>query len=102
LAEITAIDPAVVGRASDEVVSFVLGRLAGLRAAGFPGAKKAPPCATGPNQSSVYFDINTRAPFPSNFHIRFSHTPTLLDCYIGFADALPDRDVGGTGAVFAA
>ena len=56
----------------------------------------------GPDDSAIYFYFNARTPFSPNFHIRFLHTPTLFDCHVGLADALPDRHVGGTGAVFAA
>ena len=56
----------------------------------------------GPDDSAIYFYVNAGAPFPSDFHIRFSHTPTFLDCHIGLADALPDCHVGSTGAAFAA
>jgi hypothetical protein len=49
-----------------------------------------------------YFYVHAGAAFSPNFHIRFSHAPTLLDCQIGLADAPPDRHVGGAGAAFAA
>ncbi len=64
--------------------------------------KKGPAFRTGPDHSAIYFHVNAWAPFSPDFHIRFSHTPTLLDCHIGLADAPPDCHVGGTGAVFAA
>ena len=50
----------------------------------------------------IDFYIHARTPFSPNFHIRFTHTPTLLDCHIRLAHTLPDSDVGGTGAVFTA
>ena len=56
----------------------------------------------GPHDSAIDFYVNAGAPFSPDFHIRFSHTPTLLDCHIGLADALADCHVGSTGAVFAA
>ena len=64
--------------------------------------KKKARLSDGPDDSAIYFYVNAGAPFSPDFHIRFSHTPTLLDCHIGLADAPPDCHVGGTGAVFAA
>jgi len=63
--------------------------------------KKAPPFGQGHN-SPIYFNVNARAPLSANFHTWFSHSPTLLDCDIGLADAPADRHIGGTGAAFAA
>jgi hypothetical protein len=54
------------------------------------------------DDSAIYFHVNAGAAFSPDFHIRFSHTPTLLDCHIGLADSLADRHVRCTGAVFAA
>jgi len=56
----------------------------------------------GPDNLPIYFYVNAGAPFSPNFHIRLSHTATLLNYHLGLADALPDCHVGGTGAVFAA
>jgi transposase len=52
-------------------------------------------------RSAIYFYVGAGAPFSPNFHIWFSHTPTLLDRHVGLADALADCHVRGTGAVFA-
>src|SRR4051794_1793209 len=64
--------------------------------------KTGPAFRTGPDCSAIYFHLNAGATFSPNFHIRFTHTPTLLDCHIRLAHTLPDCDVGGTGAVFTA
>ena len=56
--------------------------------------KKGPPFRRADN-SAIYFYVNAGAPFSPDLHVRFSHTPTLLDCHIGLADAPPDCHVGG-------
>jgi hypothetical protein len=66
------------------------------------GPVKKARLSAGPDDSAIYFYVNAGAPFSPDLHIRFSHTPTLLDCYVGLTNAPPDCRVGGTGAVFAA
>jgi len=55
---------------------------------------KGPNLSDGARRSAIYFYVNAGAPFSPDFHIGFSHTPTLLDCHIGLADALHDCHVG--------